>query len=114
MSINVEDLMKKMLETGQQTFGEGWDDVKSYAPVEFKKMAVQIKDIAENVARHKLDPAAGYSEETGRLLFKMQQNACESVIAAMTELTLLAVQNAINAMLKVLRDSLGGVVRGFI
>lgn len=114
MSINLDDLLKNMLEAGQQTFGEGWDDVKSYAPVEFKKMAVQIKDIAENVARYKLDPQTGYSEETGHLLFKMQQNACESVIAAMTKLTLLAVQNAINAMLKVLRDSLGGAVRGII
>lgn len=114
MSLNVEDLVKQMLGAGEQAFGDGWNDVKGYAPVEFRKMAVQIKDIAENVAKYKLNPSTGYSEETGRLLFKMQQNACESVIAAMTKLTLLAVQNAINAMLKVLRDSLGGVVGGFV
>ncbi len=105
MAIKVEDVLTQMLSAAKTEFGAGWDHIKAFAPAEFKKIAMQLVEIAENVGRFKLDPNDGYSPETGALLLKMQRNATESVLVGVTALTLLAVQNAINAVLKVIKNT---------
>lgn len=105
MPINVDDVFGKMMTAAGQAFGNGWDSIKGYAPAEFKKMAVQLVDIAENVAKYQLDPSTGYSAATGKLLFQMQRNATEGVLVAVSTLTLIMVQNAINAILAVLSQT---------
>lgn len=110
MAIGTNEIFSKLLEAAQQEFKGEWDVVKDYAPAEFKKMAQQLESIADNVAKYELDPNQGYSPETGKLLFQMQKTACESVLVAITQLTLLAVQKAINAILDVLKKEFGGVL----
>lgn len=110
MTIDANDVLNKMLNAAESAFGDGWKSVKQYAPSEFKKMAMQITEIAENVALYKNDPKKGYSEETGQLLLKMQRNACEGVLVAVTQLTMLAVQKALDAIIKVLKDAFAGAV----
>jgi hypothetical protein len=110
MTINVDEIFGKMMDAGEGAFKDGWQAVKNYAPAEFKKMAIQLADIAENVALYKIDSQKGYSPETGKILFKMQRTACESVLVAVTQLTLIAVQNALNAILKVLKDAFAGII----
>lgn len=103
--MDVESVLTQMLSAGQAAFGEGWDVIKVFAPAEFRKIALQLVDIADNLAKFALDPAQGYSPETGKLLLQMQRNATESVLVALTELTLLTVQNALNAILQALRNA---------
>jgi hypothetical protein len=110
MTINADDIFNKMISAAEGAFGEGWSAVKIYAPAEFKKMSVQLAEIAKNVAVYQIDNTQGYSPETGKLLFQMQRTACESVLVAVTHLTLLAVQNALNAIIKVLKDTFEGII----
>lgn len=109
MAINVDDILHKLIDSAESAFGTGWNSVKNYAPAEFRKMALQISEISENVALYKINPNQGYSEETGKLLFKMQRNACESVLVAVTVLTAIAVQKALDAIMKALKDVFPGV-----
>lgn len=110
MDINADEIYSKMIGAAEGAFKDGWGAVKTYAPAEFKKMSIQLAEIVKNVALYKVDNTQGYSPETGKILFKMQTTACESVLVAVTHLTLNAVQDAINAILRVLKETFGGVV----
>src|SRR3954469_17339116 len=103
--ITINGIYSEIVDAAEGAFKEGWATVKDYAPAEFRKMAVQLKSIADNVAKYELDPEQGYSPATGKILFKMQRTACESVLVAVTHLTLLAVQKALNAIVKVLKEA---------
>jgi hypothetical protein len=109
-----DQIFDEMMKAGEKAFGEGWSAVATYAPAEFRKMAIQIKEIAENVAKYKLDRNEGYSEDTGKLLLKMQRTACESVLVATTQLTMIAVQKAMDAMFEVLRKAFKGILRSIL
>lgn len=114
MEIKVEEIVDKMMTAAEGAFEDGWEAVKTYAPAEFRKMAVQLTEIAENVALYEVDQNKGYSPETGKVLFQMQRTACECVLVATTQLTMIAVQNALNAIMKVLKDAFSGVVSAII
>ena len=109
-----EQIFEGMMDAGQEAFGAGWDAVRQFAPTEFRKMALQIEEIARNVALYKLDKTQGYSLATGKLLMQMQRNACESVLVATTQLTMVAVQKAMDAMFAVLRKAFRGVVKALL
>jgi len=111
---NAEEIFEEMMDAGQNAFGAGWTAVSKYAPAEFRKMAVQIQAIAENVAKYQIDDREGYSPETAKILMKMQRDACESVLVATTQLTLVAVQKAMDAMYDVLRKAFKGVVEAVL
>lgn len=110
MSITADEIFSKITDAAEGAFKDGWQAVKTYAPAEFKKMSVQLAEIVENVALYEVDNSQGYSPQTGKILFKMQRTACESVLVAVTHLTLIAVQKAINAIMKVLRDTFSGII----
>ncbi len=110
MAISADEIFKKISDAAQGAFKDGWDAVKDYAPAEFRKMAVQLESIAENVAKYELDSNEGYSPATGKILFRMQRTACEGVLVAVTQLTLIAVQKALNAIVKVLKDTFGAAL----
>src|SRR6516225_5549003 len=98
MAIDADEIVKEMMDAAEEAFKDGWEAVRQYAPGEFKKMAVQLEEIAANVAKFKIDPDEGYSPETAKILFGMQQRASEGVLVAMSKLTLIAVQQALNAI----------------
>lgn len=110
MSVKVDELFDEMMNAGATAFGSGWSAVAKYAPAEFRKMAIQLADIAANVAAYEADPDKGYSPETGKVLLTMQKRALESVLVATTELTLIAVEKAINAILDVLARTFKGAL----
>ena len=110
MPINADEIFAEMMDAAEGAFMDGWVAVKTYAPAEFKKMAVQLAEIAENVALYEMDKTQGYPLKTGKILFKMQRTACESVLVAVTQLKIIAVQKALNAIMKVLRDTFSGII----
>jgi len=110
MAATAEQIFDKIMGAAEASFKDGWSAVRDYAPAEFRKMAIQIEEIASNVAKYKLDPNEGYSPETGKLLFKMQRQACESVLVAVTQLTMISVQKALDAVVKILKNSFKGVI----
>lgn len=110
MAIEFDDLFSTMMDNAADAFGDGWQSIKNYAPGEFKKLALQLVDITENVAKYQLNPDDGFSPETGKALLVMQRNAAEAVLVAMSTLTLLAVQKALNAIFDVLKTAFQGVL----
>jgi hypothetical protein len=105
---SIQEIGVKLLEGAAISFGKDWGTIESYARTEFQKMAIQLADIADNVAQYELDNSKGYSPETGKALIRMQRNACESVFVAMTHLTLVAVQNMLDEVFSSLRSAFGG------
>ena len=107
-------IFEEMMAAGEKAFGDSWSAVANYAPAEFRKMAIQITENAQNVAKYKRDKSEGYSPATGKILMKMQRTAAESVLVATTQLNLVAVQKAMDAMYKVLRKTFKSLVAGIL
>lgn len=110
MPVSADDILKKITDAAEGAFKEGWSAVKDYAPTEFRKMAVQLESIAQNVTAFKLDKSLGYSPATGKILFRMQCRSTEALLVAVTQLTLIAVEKALNAIVKVVKDAFGDVL----
>ena len=102
MSLNIDNLANQMIEAGKGLGGDIWGKMSTYAIPELRKIAIQIGAIAEHITE--MPP------EAAKALFDMQINGAVAVIAAMTELTMLAIQNAINAILSAVRDFVNGAI----
>lgn len=100
--MDVETLTGKMVATGKALGGDVWAAMKGYAEPELHKIAVQIVAIAEHLE--------DYTPAGAKALMDMQVKASVGVIVAMTSLMLLAVQDAINAILAAVRDVVNGAV----
>lgn len=100
--MDVNDLTDQMLTAAKGLAGTIWSQMQSYALPELQKIAVQIVAIAEN--------HADYTVAGAKALLDMQVKASIGVIVAMTTLTLLAVQDAINAILDAVRGFVNGAI----
>jgi hypothetical protein len=96
MALQVQSLFQSMVGAGEGLGTEVWGKMRSFAVPELHKIAVQIVAIAENIG--------DYTPAGAKALMDMQVKASLGVIAAMTELTLLAIQQAINAILSAVRN----------
>jgi hypothetical protein len=115
MDFNKSNVLKTMKTEAITAFGDGWEQIKEYAPAEFDKMAVQIVSIAKNVALYKTsNKQKGYSAQTGKILLKMQRTAMESVFVAISALVLLTIQRAINAIFRVLKQTFDTALRSIL
>jgi hypothetical protein len=114
MSIDTDKLYNNILAAAEGAFKDGWQAVKAYAPAEFKKMAIQLAEIAENIALYQADETQGYSPQTGKILFNMQKASCESVLVAITQLTLDTVQKAMKSIIAVLKNAVGTIISGVL
>ncbi|MGV3511305.1 MAG: hypothetical protein ACO1OX_04800 [Novosphingobium sp.] len=103
--MNIDDLFSQMMQAGQALAGGVWQQMKSFAVPELKKIAVQIVAIAEN--------AEDYTQAGARALLDMQMKAAAGVIVAMTTLTLLAVQDALNAIIGAVKQLVNSAL-GFV
>lgn len=109
MSISVEEVFRSMMDAGASAFGDNWGDIATFAETEFRKMAQQVSDIASNVAAHAKDPAKGYDAQAGKILMDMQRLSTINVLVSMSAMTMVMVEQAINAMLDAVKNALGGV-----
>lgn len=114
MSLQIEDVFKEMMSAGADVFADNWGDVSTYAESEFRKMAQQIVDIADNVALNKKDSNKGYNEEAAKILMNMQRLATANVLVAMSTMTLVTAEQAINAMLATVNKALGGAISAIL
>src|SRR6476661_7003693 len=100
--MDTNDLTNRLLAAGEGLTGNIWSQMKGFAIPELKKIAIQIEAIVEN--------HADYTEAGARALLDMQVKAAVGVIVAMTTLTMLAVQDAINAILGAVSDFVNGAI----
>jgi hypothetical protein len=99
MSLDVGELASNMLEAFKGELSDHWPSVKDYADTEAKKLA-------ENFAMiERLRLTGQITEEQAKLHHEIQRNASRSVLLTVEGLGLLAVEQAINAAMGVLRDA---------
>ena len=102
MALEVGSLLQAMVGAGEGLGKDVWDKLKNFAIPELHKIAVQIAAIAEHIT--------DYTPEGAKALFDMQVKATIGVLAGMTEMTMLAVQTAINAILNAVRGLVNGAL----
>jgi hypothetical protein len=104
MSLDVGDLASKMLEAFKGKLSNKWPDVKYYAETESKKLAENF------VMIEKLKLTGEITEEQARLHHKIQRNASRSVLLIVEGLGLVAVEQAVNAAMEVLKETVNGAL----
>ncbi|HEY9163393.1 MAG TPA: hypothetical protein VIN57_02190, partial [Magnetovibrio sp.] len=114
MALNVEEIFSAMMEAGKESFAGNWETISNYAETEFMKMATQIVEIGENVAAHEIDPSQGYDAEAGKILLNMQRLATANVFIAVSAMSEITVRQALDAMFKVVRNAIGGVLTSIL
>jgi len=98
-SINSQELTSQMLEAAKNVFASKWPEAKDYAASEFKK-------ITEAVAFIEAQRAIGaMSDEKAKLHLDMQKNAAKMMLLCLEGLGLVAVEQAINAALAAVKDT---------
>jgi hypothetical protein len=104
MALDVSTLASQMLGAALPFLKQGGSDIKDFAKQEFTKIAQQIVRIGENVAAGQLD------EPRAKMLLQMQTNASRSVLLAVEGLALVAVEQAINAALNVVKTAVNAAI----
>ena len=104
MDVSAE--LGNMMAAGEESLKGSWDDIKDVAQLEFKTILYRLKDIAQSV----LDPSNSMTKATARYLVKSQVQLAVQAIVAVTTLTIVAVQKAINAALKAVKDTVNNAL----
>jgi len=97
MALDVGTLVSQMLGAALPILKKGAEDAESFAKTEFTKVAQTIVSIGEQLA------AGQINEEQAGLLLDMQKSASRNVLLTLEGLALLAVEEAINAALDVVK-----------
>lgn len=100
MSLNKAELVEQMITAFKTVLKDKWPDVKSYAESEAEKMAQNF------VMIEKLKLTGEITEEQARLHYEIQRNATRAVLLTVEGLGLLAVEEAINSAMNILKDSI--------
>ncbi|MGH8752885.1 MAG: hypothetical protein ACREUJ_03225 [Burkholderiales bacterium] len=99
MSLNVSALAKDMVAAFTGVLKDKAPDIKSYAESEAKKLAHTLVMIEKLVIVGKID------EEEAKLHLEIQKNAARTVFLTIEGLGVLAVEQAINAALDVVKGA---------
>ncbi len=106
-TLQLDVLLKAMLEQGKLSFKQKWPGIQDLATSSFKRLAQTIIDI------EKMKFNGTINEEQANLMMSMEKNTFKIVLLSVEGLGILAVEAALNAALKVLRDSVNTAV-GFV
>jgi len=87
-------------------FKDLWNDIKNFLIPELKKLALTFIDLAKGLAAQ---PPV-YTQRSAKIVNRMQINSLQAILTAMTALTIIAVQRALNAILGAVRETVNGAV----
>lgn len=96
--VTLDNLGDKMFEAAKTTFGNKFALVKQYLKAESEKLAITLRMIIEGSAKEEI------SKAEAKILLNQQKVATAAVLTAAEGMTAVAVQAAINAALKVVKD----------
>lgn len=103
-SVTDSNLGEKMLEAAKTSFGSKFASVKTFAKAETEKLAITLRMIIE------ASVANDISKSEAKILLNQQKLAASAVLTAIEGMGIAAVQAAINAALKVVKDFVNGKV----
>ena len=99
MSIDVGELLEQMLDAAKEVLEADWPEIKEHAETE-------LKGIAEGIALVKRLRLQGkISQKQAKSLIKMKRNTAQIVLLTLEGLGIIAVEKAINAAIKVIKDT---------
>ena len=104
MAINVDKLVKEMFEAFEESLADKWPQVKDYAESEAKKIAESLVMIEKLLVTDQI------SKKQAKLHLQIQKNATRMVLLTIEGLGIVAVEQAINAALKVLKDTVNSAL----
>ena len=104
MAIDVSDLSRKMVRAAADSLKGKWPSVKDFAEAEFTHLAETLALIIRLKAEGKV------TEEQAKLHLDIQKNTTRMVLLTAEGLSLLIVEAAINAALKVVRDAINSAI----
>jgi hypothetical protein len=95
MALDTTALVDAMVSAGENLGADLWNSIETFAVPELQKIAIQIVAIEQN--------RNAFTPDGAKALLDLQVRATVGVIVAMTALTLLAVQKAINEILEAIK-----------
>lgn len=104
MSINVSRLASQMLGAAQEDLKGNWNEIRVYAEAEARKIAETIK------MTEKLYAEGEITAKAEKLHLRIQKNAAMTVLLAGGGLGILAVEKAINAAIRSIRDTVNTAI----
>ncbi len=103
-TINFNQLVKDMLTAAKGPLSASWKEAKPYAESEFKAFAENIRLI------EKLKLEGTIDEERARLHINIQKNSIQIVLLSIEGIGILAVENAINAAISVIQNTVNRAI----
>lgn len=104
MNIDIDKLLKAMLQAASAALKKQWPKAKDYASNEFRKLLLEAQHIAQ------LKAAGKITEQEAFYLMNLQRNASRAVLLTIEGLGIIAVEAAINAALAVVRDTINSAL----
>jgi hypothetical protein len=104
MELDYEKLLKGMLNVSKGILSKYWKDAEPYAKQEFDSFLQNIKMIGA------LKLTGEISEEQAKLHLNIQKQSIQTVLTAIEGLGIIAVENAINAAIAIIKDSVNRAI----
>jgi len=105
LALSVETLASQMLGAALPILKKDAEEAEAFAKTEFTKIAQTIVSIGEQVA------AGQINQQQAGLLLDMQTSASRNVLLTLKGLALLAVEEAINAALDVVKTAVNTALK---
>jgi hypothetical protein len=107
MRIDAGELGKSMVAAARGSLGKDWKSARNFAEPELRRLANVLVEIGERAVKGEI------SEEEAKALLRIHRNTTATVMLAVNGLGILAVENAVNAALGVVRDTVNAAT-GFV
>jgi len=104
MNLDVSELTSKMFEAFKGELSSKWPEVKDYAEVESKKLAENFAAI------EKMKMTGKTTKEKAKFHHEIQRNTARTVLLTVEGLSFLVVEQAINAAMDVVKDTINGAL----
>src|SRR4029453_1076801 len=103
--LSVGDLVSDMLQAVKASLGKDYSKAKDFARPEVQRLARSVVDIAKLVATGKV------TKQQARSLVAIHKNTTRVVFLTIEGLGIIAVENALNAAIGAIRDTVNGAVK---
>jgi hypothetical protein len=103
--LSVGDLVSDMLQAVKASLGKDYSKAKDFARPEVQRLARSVVDIAKLVAAGKV------TKQQAKSLVAIHKNTTRVVFLTIEGLGIIAVENALNAAIGAIRDTVNGAVK---
>ena len=101
--LRVSDLIESMTSAARESLAEDWPRGRDYAEPELAKLAQSLIDITRLAASGRIN------DQQAKALLRIHRNTTLTVMLTVEGLGVIAVENAINAALAAVRDTVNAV-----